>query len=127
MQKLYKRVNGVLHYHEAWAAGGKIIEHWGVAGERGETVTHKLAKKAGAKAAIAALLKGAVADGNVPEPDGPVRTTRCQRLAVRAEGHRVDVVPLPVAPEHGPLLPGRQVPEPHRPLGMGRGERPAVR
>jgi hypothetical protein len=69
MQKLYKRVNGVLHYHEAWAAGGEITEHWGVAGERGETATHKLPKRAGAEAAIAKVLQGAVANGYVPIAD----------------------------------------------------------
>jgi predicted DNA-binding WGR domain protein len=67
--KLYKRVNGVLHYHEAWAAGGKIIEHWGVAGERGETATHKVPKKADADAAVAEVLTAAAADGYVPAED----------------------------------------------------------
>lgn len=41
MLKLYKRIKRVLHYHEAWAYGAKIIEHWGIVGERGKTAEHK--------------------------------------------------------------------------------------
>jgi hypothetical protein len=67
--KLYKRIDGVLHYHEAWEAGGKIIEHWGIAGERGQTAEHKLAKKANAEAAIEGVLERAVARGYVPVED----------------------------------------------------------
>lgn len=37
MLKLYKRVDGVLHYHEAWMSEEVLWEHWGVAGERGES------------------------------------------------------------------------------------------
>ena len=66
MLKLYKRIDGVLHYHEAWAAGGKIIEHWGVAGERGQTAEHKLPMKADADAAVSAVLERAMAQGYVP-------------------------------------------------------------
>ena len=65
MNKLYQRVDGALHYHEAWAEGTKIIEHWGVAGERGETATHPLPKKVDVEAAIADVLKAAVARGFV--------------------------------------------------------------
>ena len=66
MNKLYKRVDGVLHYHEAWVAGTKLIEHWGVAGERGQTVVHKLPKKADAQSAVAGILAKAAAEGYVP-------------------------------------------------------------
>ena len=45
MLKLYKRIKRVLHYHEAWAHGAKITEHWGIVGERGETAEHKRNKK----------------------------------------------------------------------------------
>ena len=37
MEKLYKKIEGKLHYHEGWTEKGEITEHWGVAGERGET------------------------------------------------------------------------------------------
>lgn len=65
MIKLYKRINGVLHYHEAWSGDGEIIEHWGISGERGETKTHKLPKNANENAAVAAVLENAAADGYV--------------------------------------------------------------
>lgn len=66
MQKLYKRIDGVLHYHEAWAKGQNVVEHRGIAGERGETINHKLPKKADAELAIASILKDAQANGYVP-------------------------------------------------------------
>jgi hypothetical protein len=66
MQKLYRRINGVLHYHEAWVAGREITEHWGVAGDMGETTTHKLPKRSDGDAAVTATLKGAAAKGYVP-------------------------------------------------------------
>lgn len=66
MRKLYKRINGVLHYHEAWANGGEVIEHWGVAGERGETTTHKLPSNSDAEAVVEEILKRAVAASYVP-------------------------------------------------------------
>jgi hypothetical protein len=65
VQKLYKRIDGVLHYHEAWATGGKIMEHWGVAGERGQTAEHKLPKNADPETAVADVLGQAVAEGYV--------------------------------------------------------------
>ena len=66
MIRLYTRINGILHYHEAWSSGDEIIEHWGIAGERGETKTHKLPKNADRGAAVAAVLEKAMADGYVP-------------------------------------------------------------
>ena len=43
MIKLYKRLSaGTLLYHEAWIDGGKIIEHWGRVGTRGETRIHEM-------------------------------------------------------------------------------------
>ena len=69
MLKLYKRIGGVLHYHEAWASGSKIIEHWGIAGERGKTAEHELPTKADPEAAVADVLEKAVAQGYVPVDD----------------------------------------------------------
>jgi hypothetical protein len=41
MFKLYKRdMDGRLLYHEAWANGSSIVEHWGICGERGNTREH---------------------------------------------------------------------------------------
>ncbi|MHC4671402.1 MAG: hypothetical protein ACYTBZ_02860 [Planctomycetota bacterium] len=42
MIKLYKRIDGKLHYHEAWCHEEKIVEHWGVVGNEGETCNHKI-------------------------------------------------------------------------------------
>jgi hypothetical protein len=42
MLKLYKRIDGHLHYHEAWVNDGTIYEHWGIVGERGQTKEHPL-------------------------------------------------------------------------------------
>lgn len=66
MLKLYKRIEGVLHYHEAWAAGGKIVEHWGVAGERGQTTEHKKPRWKSEEKAVSAVLEKAVEQGFVP-------------------------------------------------------------
>lgn len=38
MLKLYKNINGVLHYWEAWESDPKtIVVHWGIVGQRGKT------------------------------------------------------------------------------------------
>lgn len=43
MIKLYKRNwAGRLDYHEAWVAGGEVVEHWGRVGTRGESRRHPL-------------------------------------------------------------------------------------
>lgn len=42
MIKLYKRIEGRLHYHEAWTRDDDIIEHWGEAGHRGQQRIHDL-------------------------------------------------------------------------------------
>jgi hypothetical protein len=40
--KLYKRVAGQLHYHEAWCHQGVITEHCGVIGDRGQDREHRV-------------------------------------------------------------------------------------
>jgi hypothetical protein len=42
MLKLYKRIEGVLQYHEAWTEedNGVAVEHWGIVGDRGESKSH---------------------------------------------------------------------------------------
>jgi hypothetical protein len=56
MLKLYKRVNGVLHYREAWIRDQTVFEHWGVVGERGETRERKLPTDANPEAVIREVL-----------------------------------------------------------------------
>lgn len=66
MLKLYKRIKRVLHYHEAWANGGKITEHWGIVGERGETAEHKRNKKLSEEKNIEQVLSRPLAEGFRP-------------------------------------------------------------
>ncbi len=66
MIKLYKRINRVLHYHEAWAEGSKIIEHWGKVGERGETVHRKRNKKLSEEEDLKQVLSKPLSEGYEP-------------------------------------------------------------
>ena len=68
MVKLYKRVKGKLHYHEAWCADGGVVEHWGVVGKSGKVKEHVLAKRANKAGAIKQILQSAVAQGFAPIP-----------------------------------------------------------
>jgi len=63
MQKLYKRIKRALHYHEAWADGAKVIEHWGQVGERGHTRQHKRDKKLNSEGQVEQVLSNALAQG----------------------------------------------------------------
>jgi hypothetical protein len=66
MFKLYKRIKRVLHYHQAWAHGAKIAEHWGIVGERGETALHKRNKRQSEKKNIEHVLAKPLAEGFKP-------------------------------------------------------------
>ncbi len=66
MLKLYKRIDGVLHYHEAWLNGQTIFEHWGIAGERGESKQHSLPKGIEEGNAILDVLASAAKEGFIP-------------------------------------------------------------
>ncbi|HEY2586238.1 MAG TPA: hypothetical protein VGI81_10790 [Tepidisphaeraceae bacterium] len=67
MMKLYRRENGrVTHYHEAWASGSKIIEHWGELGTRGQQREHKVDRKLGKDRSIARVLEPAIQAGFEP-------------------------------------------------------------
>lgn len=64
MIKLYKRMpTGETRYHEAWTSGRKIVEHWGVVGERGKTKEHKRPPGSKEDAAIRKVLASAQAEG----------------------------------------------------------------
>lgn len=41
MLKLYKEIEGVLNYWEAWPDGDVVVVHWGVVGQRGQARRHK--------------------------------------------------------------------------------------
>ena len=66
MLKLYKRTDGVLHYHEAWCNDGTVTEHWGVAGEQGASREHNLSKGEDEESAIKRVLQPAADLGFTP-------------------------------------------------------------
>jgi hypothetical protein len=66
MEKLYKQIDGVWHYHEAWADRGTLTEHWGMVGDRGQTKETKLPKGARAAAAIREALRSVRESGFEP-------------------------------------------------------------
>jgi hypothetical protein len=72
VEKLYKRIDGALRYHEAWEHAGTITEHWGLVGERG-TVKEHPAPKVGKVKALKKLLQPAIDQGFAPidEDDMP--------------------------------------------------------
>ena len=69
MLKLYKRIKRVLHYHEAWAVGSKITEHWGKVGERGKTAGHKNNKKLSEQEHLKQVLSKPLSEGYKPIDD----------------------------------------------------------
>jgi hypothetical protein len=69
MLKLYKRIKRALHYHEAWAEGAKVLEHWGKIGERGDNAEHKRNKKLGEEQNLKQVLSKPLAEGYQPIDD----------------------------------------------------------
>ncbi len=69
MLKLYKQTGDTLRYHEAWIQGGTITEHWGIAGEQGQTREHKVPKGKHEEDAILDVLRPASDDGFRPIED----------------------------------------------------------
>jgi hypothetical protein len=66
MQKLYKRVDGRLHYHEAWVEDRELYDHWGAVGERGEHRTSPAPKGTREATLVKQALVPAVAAGYRP-------------------------------------------------------------
>jgi hypothetical protein len=64
--KLYKHMDGLLHYHEAWVWEGAVTEHWGAVGERGESRDHKTLAGESGEDAVARVLRGAIENGYGP-------------------------------------------------------------
>lgn len=63
MIKLYKKKDGLWHYHEAWIGDSDITEHWGTVGDRGSTREHPIPSGIPESAALRKVLKKAYADG----------------------------------------------------------------
>jgi predicted DNA-binding WGR domain protein len=66
MLKLYRRSETELRYHEAWVHGSKITEHWGLAGERGETAMHKCDKHQSESDNLLSVLAKPLSQGYTP-------------------------------------------------------------
>ncbi len=60
---LYKEINSVLHYHEAWVDNNIIVEHWGEIGEEGKIKKHKFKKKIPNEEDIKVILQSGIDKG----------------------------------------------------------------
>lgn len=69
MQKLYKKIDGILHYHEAWIHDDTLIEHWGTVGDRGQTRSRAVNRNKSEDDDISAALSDATARGYRPIAD----------------------------------------------------------
>ena len=66
--KFYTRRDGDLHYREGWIDQDKVVEHFGVCGERGETRSHPAGDGTAAQALLKTLNREAAATGFKPIP-----------------------------------------------------------
>ena len=89
MLKLYKRIGGVLHYHEAWEDEGKIVEHWGKAGLKGKVIEHAAPAKPSARA-VKKLLKPALDSGYAPVPEDEMHIVMVE-YAIKGFGSPADL------------------------------------
>ncbi|QDH70755.1 hypothetical protein [Marilutibacter alkalisoli] len=92
MLKLYKQIDGKLHYNEAWAEpeNEAIVEHWGVIGEKGETKNHPLAPDLDEDEQISLVLSSAAENGFAPFDDDDMRILLVE-YAVEGMGTKADV------------------------------------
>ncbi len=74
MIKLYKTIDGVLHYHEAWEDDGVITEHWGEVGDSGDSREHKMPKRKSEEQALQEVLGQAMANGYAELDDDGLKT-----------------------------------------------------
>ena len=63
MKKLYKTIDGVLHYKEAWTHDGDCTFHWGIVGETGESETYHIDGDTLKQPAVDNVLADAVTEG----------------------------------------------------------------
>ncbi len=66
LDKLYKLIDGVLYYQEAWIEEGLFYHHWGRVGETGEHTATPVGKRASEKRLCKTALAPALADGYAP-------------------------------------------------------------
>ena len=63
MSRLYKRIEGTLHYWEAWSHQGQIVIHTGAVSSTGKTTTLPLARRKDGEATIDKLAKPQLKSG----------------------------------------------------------------
>ncbi|MBK8068619.1 MAG: WGR domain-containing protein [Rhodanobacteraceae bacterium] len=69
MEKLYKRIDGVVLYQEAWVEDGLVFHHWGRIGETGEHTTTPVKRWTSKRKQVSDVLKSAREDGYAPLDD----------------------------------------------------------
>lgn len=90
MFKLYRRVGKVIEYREAWPTDGLVVEHHGVCGTVGETVSHPAGDDAAQARLLKALTKAARAEGFRPLPESR-HATLIVRRPVKGDGSMADL------------------------------------
>lgn len=68
MKKLYKKIDGSLHYKEAWSHDGECTFHWGAVGTKGESETYVIDGDLLKEPAVDSILSDAVAEGYTEIP-----------------------------------------------------------
>ena len=74
MIKLFKRIEGSLHYHEAWVSDGMVIEHWGRVGDRGAQREHRHVHGRAESAVCQDILREARNSGFAPIDESELAT-----------------------------------------------------
>jgi len=90
MFKLYRRVGKAIEYREAWPTDGLVVEHHGVCGTVGETVSHPAGDDAAQARLLKALTRAARDEGFRPIPDSR-RATLIVRRRVKGDGSTADL------------------------------------
>jgi hypothetical protein len=90
MRKLYRQIDGVLHYHEAWAVDGGIVEHWGNVGQRGQLREHAIEIGISEEEQVNQILKPAVDIGYLPI-DTDDHAVLCVKYAIDGFGSPADI------------------------------------
>jgi len=67
--KFYKRTDDGLLYHEAWANGIVVVEHWGRCGERGEVKEHSTESADHVARVLGSIANEALQSGFKPIPE----------------------------------------------------------
>lgn len=88
--KLYKKVNRVWHYHEAWIDGTEIGEHWGKVGVAGKSLRHRRDKRLSTENNLLKVLESAISKGYA-EPDAESWQQLVIQFSIQGMGTRKDL------------------------------------